>query len=261
MQLRDRTVHHPRKTAGMEVTVEDLRGGSALVAGTRVARVFNRMTPSEAAKAGIKGNGYRRHFRMALDKINLTPPEDDTTWRYLDSVTFPNGDPEDIIDPEGDSVRVVTRWEWPNAFAGLTREQIVAFQDGLDCEQRLIRVDPQSPDWAGFLLARILNIDCAPFVRRKGDLSTDQIAARARCKELIKVWVDFLARSRQSWAVLTRSQLSGTRQCLTFKRLRHVREPGRSEHGCSGDEFTLLTQLRLGGANAVFECFTDSSVN
>ena len=40
-------VHHSRKTNGQEVSVEDARGGSALVAGTRIARVLNRMTATK----------------------------------------------------------------------------------------------------------------------------------------------------------------------------------------------------------------------
>lgn len=183
-------VHHSRKTNGMEVTVEDSRGGSALVAGTRIARVLNRMTASEGVKAGIKGNAYKRYFRMSSDKINLTPPEDDTTWRYLDSVTLPNGDPADLINPDGDSVRVVTKWEWPNAFAGLRTDQIAAFQDALDNEQRLVRIDQQSIDWVGHLLAQVLEVDTAPRVRNKNNRTSAQQAARARCKTIITTWID-----------------------------------------------------------------------
>ena len=73
-------VHHSRKTNGQEVSVEDARGGSALVAGTRIARVLNRMTANEAAKAGVRSNAYRRYFRMSSDKVNLTPPRLSTTF-------------------------------------------------------------------------------------------------------------------------------------------------------------------------------------
>jgi RecA-family ATPase len=46
-------VHHPRKTGGQEVTVEDGRGASALLAAVRSARVLNVMTKGEATKAGV----------------------------------------------------------------------------------------------------------------------------------------------------------------------------------------------------------------
>ncbi len=127
---------------------------------------------------------------MSSDKINLTAPEDDITWRYIDAVTLPNGVPDDPLNADGDSVRVVTRWEWPNAFAGLRNDQITAFQDALDAEARLIRLDPQSANWVGFLLARILDEDTRPAARRKSDLTAKQVAARSRCRQMINTWLE-----------------------------------------------------------------------
>ena len=87
-------------------------------------------------------------------------------------------------------MRVVTRWEWPDAFAGLRHDQIVAFQDALDNEQRLVRIDQQSIDWVGHLLAQVLEIDTAPHVRNKNNRTSAQQAARARCKMIITTWID-----------------------------------------------------------------------
>src|SRR5579871_2733135 len=55
-------IHHSRKTGGAEITVEDGRGGSALLAKARSARVLNGMTPDEAARAGVENT--RSYFRV-----------------------------------------------------------------------------------------------------------------------------------------------------------------------------------------------------
>ena len=72
-------VHHSRKTNGMEVTVEDSRGGSALVAGTRIARVLNRMTASEATRPASKATPTSaisgcRPTRSTSPRPKMTPP-------------------------------------------------------------------------------------------------------------------------------------------------------------------------------------------
>ena len=47
-------IHHSKKTFGVEVTVEDGRGASALLAAVRSAQVLNKMTPDDAAKCGVE---------------------------------------------------------------------------------------------------------------------------------------------------------------------------------------------------------------
>ncbi|MEY9162821.1 hypothetical protein ABIE78_000940 [Sinorhizobium fredii] len=183
-------VHHPRKTNGSEITAEDARGGGALIAGFRVVRVLNRMTAAEAEKAGITGNGHRRYFRAGLDKINLTPPRDDVTWRYLEDVVLPNGDPDDLTNPDGDHVRVVVPWRWPNPFDDVQSHHIVAFQDALEREETRNRASPQSTDWVGHLLAEILEIDTGRFAGAKANRTTTQNTARERCAQIIKQWMD-----------------------------------------------------------------------
>lgn len=55
-------VHHSRKTGGAEITVEDGRGGSALLAKARSARVLNGMSEDEAARSGVEKR--RSFFRV-----------------------------------------------------------------------------------------------------------------------------------------------------------------------------------------------------
>jgi hypothetical protein len=68
-------VHHARKTlGGAEITVDDGRGGSALLAKVRSARTINGMSEAEAARAGVENR--RAYFRVQNGKANLSPPAD-----------------------------------------------------------------------------------------------------------------------------------------------------------------------------------------
>jgi hypothetical protein len=110
-------VHHSRKTNGNEVTVEDSRGASAVVAGVRSARALNPMSKEEAEKFGLEDRRFR-FFRVDDGKANLAPRAEAADWHELVSVDLDNGGPFD----EGDSIGVVTRFEPPALLDGITRD-------------------------------------------------------------------------------------------------------------------------------------------
>jgi hypothetical protein len=158
--------HHPRKTNGSEVTAEDSRGGSSFASGTRVKRPLNRMTPAEATQAGVKNNWL--YFRILPD-TNLAPPADKSDWFKLVSVDLGNG------PNGGDSVGVVTKWEWPDHLAGVTASDF-------DKVAAVIRGDkwrqsPQSSKWVGNAAARALDLD----PENKGD--------KAKIIAMLKFWL------------------------------------------------------------------------
>jgi hypothetical protein len=161
--------HHSRKTGGAEVTVDDSRGGSALLAAVRSARTLNAMTEDEAARAGVENR--RAYFRVQNGKANLSPPSDAAEWYRLESVDLGNGDP----DHPGDSVGVVTRWTWPDAFAGVTVSDLRAVQAAIGAGRW--RQSPQAKDWAGHAVANVLKLD--PTNR----------AHRAKIGSLLKTWI------------------------------------------------------------------------
>ena len=66
-------LHHVRKTNGAEITAEDGRGASALIAAARSVRVLNPMTKEEGDTANV-GENRRFYFRAAIGKANLAPP-------------------------------------------------------------------------------------------------------------------------------------------------------------------------------------------
>jgi AAA domain len=158
--------HHPRKTNGGEVTAEDSRGGSSFASGTRVKRPLNRMTPAEATQAGVKNNWL--YFRILPD-TNLAPPADKSDWFKLVSVDLGNG------PNGGDSVGVVTKWEWPDHLAGVTASDFDKAADIIRGDKW--RQSPQSSKWVGNAVARALDLD----PENKGD--------KAKILAMLKFWV------------------------------------------------------------------------
>lgn len=164
-------VHHVRKNNGAEFTVEDARGAVALIGAARSVRVLNPMTPDEAAKAGIEPPHRRLYFRADNGKANLAPPSADAKWYRLIGVGLENR--RDRY-PE-DSVGVVTAWTWPDAFAGLTSDDLHKVQNKVAASAW--RADVQATAWVGKAIAEALGLDL------------DQAAAKAKAKTLLKTWL------------------------------------------------------------------------
>jgi hypothetical protein len=161
-------VHHTPKMAGNEVTAESARGGKAFADACRVIRAINRMTPDEGGKAGV--DNHRLYFRTLNDKGSMQPPADSSDWFKLVSVNIGNGP----LGGPGDSVGVVTKWEWPDPLAGIT---------GADFDKvaAVIRSDrwrenSQAKMWVGRAVARALELD------------PENKADKAKIAGLLKVW-------------------------------------------------------------------------
>jgi hypothetical protein len=162
-------VHHARKTGGAEITVDDGRGGSALLAKVRSARTLNGMTDDEAARAGVENR--RAYFRVQNGKANLSPAADKADWYRFESFDLCNGD----LGHPGDSVGVVTRWTWPNPLDNVTVSDLRAVQVAIAAGRW--RESSQAKEWAGHAVAAVLNLD-----------ATNK-AARAKIAGLLKTWI------------------------------------------------------------------------
>ena len=162
-------VHHARKLAGGEVSAETARGASALIAAARSVPTLNRMSDEEAAKFGIEGEERRRFFRVYDDKNNRAPPSDKSDWYRLHSVSLGNG------ADGGDSLPVVVPWSPPDAFDGVSIEDLRRVQETIATGE--YRKDAQARPWAGEAVAAALDLD----VDRKQD--------RARVKSLLGTWL------------------------------------------------------------------------
>ncbi|MEY4863789.1 MAG: hypothetical protein RLZ51_1884 [Pseudomonadota bacterium] len=160
-------VHHTKKLNGMAATVEDSRGGSALIGAVRVARAINPMEPDEAARFGL--STHIDHFRIeAAGKNNLARPADKAEWYVREGVPLPNGD----------TCAVVERWTPPDPFEGIGHEHAKRVQvELMKAEHGAWRESAQSKDWVGHLVGRICEID------------PEDRAGKARIKGIIKQWI------------------------------------------------------------------------
>lgn len=157
-------VHHTRKTSGNDVTVEDGRGASAMLAAVRSARVINRMTKPESDRFGV--DNPRQFFRTENGKANLRLPADKADWFQLVSVPLGNGD----------YVGVVSSWEPPDPFEDLTSRDLFNAQTEV-AKGGPWRRDRQSPDWVGHPIARALGWDLG----RRG--------YKSQLEAILKVWI------------------------------------------------------------------------
>jgi len=166
-------VHHVRKTGGAEITVEDGRGASSLIAAARSARVLNPMSAEEAAQASVENR--RGYFRCDNGKANLAPPSEKSDWFKIVSQPLDNGQGEG----PGDFVGVVTPWEWPNAFDGVTVHDLRKAQEAFPRDG--LRKDMQSKDWAGHAIGAVLGIETQDKERDK--------SGRLRVSLILKTWI------------------------------------------------------------------------
>ena len=157
-------VHHVRKTNGEEVTVEDARGASALVNGTRVTRALTRMTTKEGQALGVAEPW--RYFRSGgVAKNNLAPsagaPADKAAWFTLKSEQLGNGQGHGVEAlMSGDAVGVVTR--------GMMTTMADAYDPGeVEKAFQLIRrgnwrADVRAGDaWVGHAVAQAFGLDAS----------------------------------------------------------------------------------------------------
>jgi hypothetical protein len=164
-------IHHTRKLGSneTEVTVESSRGAKALTDACRSVRAINRMSDKEAQDGGV--DNPRLYFRAFNDKSNLAPPADRSDWFKIESVQLGNGP-----QGHGDSVGVVTPWEWPSAFGGVTTDDLFRVQRAIAAGEW--RQSPTAKGWAGSAVADVLGLDL-----------TDQ-AAKAKVKSLLRRWIE-----------------------------------------------------------------------
>ncbi len=160
-------IHHTRKVApGITPSIDDMRGGSALRGTARFNRILVSMTEDEAAKAGLPNH---RHFlRIGDMESNLAPPSAEVNqWYQKISVRTPNGH----------HVGAIERWEWPDAFDGVTRQDAARVRAIFSSAAEPPRADIRSAKWAGVLIADTLGINMTT------------TSGKAKIKVLLEKWL------------------------------------------------------------------------
>jgi hypothetical protein len=184
-------VHHvgKTKTGDDEYTVLDGRGASALHAAARSMRVLNGMTADEAKEAGLRDKQRPFYFRVDTGKSNMAPPPDIAAWYHLTGVSLDNhvGDGTKPDDWPNDNVGVVTAFIWPEVQT-IPAEVIRDIQRSLKAAD--YRADQQSPNWAGYMIAKKLGIKIA---RGRDDPAIDDEdnkIGKQKIKRLISKWIE-----------------------------------------------------------------------
>ena len=153
--------------------MDDARGGGALRGTSRFNRLLVPMTEAEAAQAGVEDHRY--FFRIGEVEANLAPPSSERNrWFRKISVEIANGA----------RVGAIERWEWPDAFEGVTVEMAGRVYDALGEMDPPARESVQSKNWAGYVVARICG-----FPLTDTDDARLTKAKRSRAKQLINEWL------------------------------------------------------------------------
>ena len=101
-------IHHLKKLGGAEVTIDDVRGASAIVGAVRAVRLYAGMSEAEAKETNTENR--RAFFKRRNGKANYFLPSDKWDWFLLENISLENGG-----DGPSDEVGVAVNWKWPNA--------------------------------------------------------------------------------------------------------------------------------------------------
>ncbi|MBL9062748.1 AAA family ATPase [Tabrizicola sp.] len=164
-------VHHTRKpSAGVQISLDDGRGGSALRGVARFNRLLAPMTEAEGAQAGV--DDFRHYFRIAEAESNLAPPSSDRNqWFEKTGVEIGNGA----------AYPTIRKWTWPEAFTGVTVNDACRVRALIS--ERAERDEPtrenvQAKDWAGHIVAEVLSLD----LNKRAD--------KARVVAMLRKWIE-----------------------------------------------------------------------
>jgi hypothetical protein len=141
--------HHVRKPAvGMaEITVDDARGGGALVNATRSCRVINRMPSDIAVQENIPPDKRTGYLRLDNGKRNMAPPGA-ASWWHLVSVLIGNG---------ADNVQAIESYRMRGPFDGWMLADTDAIAELVKAGD--MRADSRSDKWLGHAVLERLNLD------------------------------------------------------------------------------------------------------
>ena len=117
-----------------------------MTAAARIVLVLNPMTGADASRLGVDEDERGRLVGVTMDKSNRAPLEK-ADWFRKASVTLGTGD----------SAGAFERWSPPEAVNWLTTETVAVIKTAFGDQDH--RESPQSPDWAGYLIAEAIGWD------------------------------------------------------------------------------------------------------
>jgi hypothetical protein len=154
--------HHMRKPGGEEVTIESIRGATAIVDACRSSRILVNMTKAEADKLSHNQKDPRFYFQEFSGRRTFAPPAHEATWYELASITLDNS------PLFGDDIGVVTPWLHPGAKEiELTPYVIAKIKEVVAANEW--RDDIRATMWVGKAVAQVVGldpVDDAPALKR-----------------------------------------------------------------------------------------------
>lgn len=173
-------VHHARKPppgGSGELKMEDSRGASSLSDVSRVGRLLDPMSETEAAQCGVAAEDRRSFVRIHEGKASLAPRADKARWVRLVSVDLGNA----TANRPSDQVGVPEPWTMPGAFDGVTVANLIEVQRRVAkavAADKPLRQDPQAKSgWVGIEIADVLGLD----------IEADGI--KAKIKAILATWI------------------------------------------------------------------------
>lgn len=158
-------VHHLRKVADREATVEDARGAVSLIGAARSVRVLNRMSEDQATQAAVSAAERFGYFSVTYGKSNLTPLSHRLDWRKIESVPLGNG--RGLTKPQ-DHAPVVTEWKWPEASeiaGGVSEDHKAVIRIAVNNSD--YKVSQKAKNWVGNAVAYALGVDIEEAANRQ----------------------------------------------------------------------------------------------
>lgn len=140
--------HHVRKPFSGQgaLTIDDARGGSAIINAVRSGRIINRMSASEAEQAKVADDQRAAYIRVDRGKRNMAPA-DKATWFHLIDQPLRNGD----------HVQALMPYSFPGLMDGLSVADTEHVRGLLRAGP--YRVDPRSDRWLGIAVAARMDLD------------------------------------------------------------------------------------------------------
>lgn len=164
-------IHHMGKPGERSQNMNSSRGASSLLGAVRAGRFLRPMTPEEGEKAGV--DNHKAYFSVEGGKFNKSAEDTTRRWFKLSGRDMPNGE----------NVGQLFKWNWPDAFSGMSDTVMVAILNELSEEP--LRAHEQSPQWAGHVVADHLGLNIGP----KPDKSDKAcVQARSKVKTILKTW-------------------------------------------------------------------------
>jgi hypothetical protein len=133
--------HHVRKPfqGQASITVDDARGGGAIINAVRSGRVINRMSQHEAETAGIADDKRASYLRIDKGKRNMAPPEAASWFRIVG-----------VIIGNDDNVQAIEPWVFPRAEQP-TADDLLWLKATV--KNKRYGADPRQTDWLGIAVA------------------------------------------------------------------------------------------------------------